>query len=549
MPFSLYGALPQPKSDSDEAKAASDLPKSQPQPKVPIAGLYASLAPPEIPTTPLPVTDTLSTPTPVSNAAPKPAGWSSFGHFRPVMRKPTVQAKPKLNKPVIPAGAKIVSTTTVQKETTVSASKPITTANTTAPFVPLTMSAVPYLTSSEDVNGFRTVQPPKKKSKYKGNQNPQPVVFDMYEDYDPYRPNDYEYYKEERRQHIEKLKKQQKEMLTQRQPKRVRSKSLSSCSEDSRTYSRSRSRSPLKKHGNAFAPPASLYQMVKRSPSPSPPPSFSSATMSAAAAAASSSATTVPTTNNDVAATAAATAASRVAVDPTSVLTVPLPTTTHSTEGSMAMDHGRRMDLNESADDAYMRRARLSQRAPVLEDSSPVVPVPSLGSGEGMARKMLAKYGWQEGQGLGKSEDGIREALQVQATGRGSGVIINHPPDPLLTKPSTKSVQQSQVILLTNMVGPGEVDDMLQQETADECSKYGTVERCLIFEVPNGQIAEDKAVRIFIKFVHIEAAQRAISDLDGRYFGGRVVSATFYESERFDRIDLAPTAEEYLAAT
>jgi splicing factor 45 len=41
----------------------------------------------------------------------------------------------------------------------------------------------------------------------------------------------------------------------------------------------------------------------------------------------------------------------------------------------------------------------------------------------------------------------------------------------------------SQVILLTNMVGPGEVDDMLQEETADECSKYGKVERCLIFEV------------------------------------------------------------------
>lgn len=41
----------------------------------------------------------------------------------------------------------------------------------------------------------------------------------------------------------------------------------------------------------------------------------------------------------------------------------------------------------------------------------------------------------------------------------------------------------SPVILLTNMVGPGEVDDMLQEETADECSKYGKVERCLIFEV------------------------------------------------------------------
>lgn len=41
----------------------------------------------------------------------------------------------------------------------------------------------------------------------------------------------------------------------------------------------------------------------------------------------------------------------------------------------------------------------------------------------------------------------------------------------------------STVVLLTNMVGPGEVDDMLQTETADECTNYGKVERCLIYEV------------------------------------------------------------------
>jgi len=33
------------------------------------------------------------------------------------------------------------------------------------------------------------------------------------------------------------------------------------------------------------------------------------------------------------------------------------------------------------------------------------------------------------------------------------------------------------------MVGPGEVDDELESETADECSKYGKVIKCLIFEV------------------------------------------------------------------
>ena len=33
------------------------------------------------------------------------------------------------------------------------------------------------------------------------------------------------------------------------------------------------------------------------------------------------------------------------------------------------------------------------------------------------------------------------------------------------------------------MVGPGEVDDDLEPETAEECTKYGEVEKCVIFEV------------------------------------------------------------------
>jgi splicing factor 45 len=102
----------------------------------------------------------------------------------------------------------------------------------------------------------------------------------------------------------------------------------------------------------------------------------------------------------------------------------------------------------------------------------------------------------------------------------------------------------SQVILLTNMVGPGEVDDILQEETAEECSKYGKVERCLIFEVPKGKISDDRAVRIFVQFSSIESARKAIQDLNGRFFGGRIVSATFFDINRFERLDLAPSKEE-----
>jgi hypothetical protein len=98
----------------------------------------------------------------------------------------------------------------------------------------------------------------------------------------------------------------------------------------------------------------------------------------------------------------------------------------------------------------------------------------------------------------------------------------------------------SPVILLTNMVGPGEVDDTLQEETAAECEKFGAVVRCLIFEIQNGKVPPEEAVRIFVKFETKESAERALKDLHGRFFGGRQVRGQFYDEARFDALQLAP---------
>ena len=35
-----------------------------------------------------------------------------------------------------------------------------------------------------------------------------------------------------------------------------------------------------------------------------------------------------------------------------------------------------------------------------------------------------------------------------------------------------------------NMVGPGEVDGELEGEVTEECTKYGKIIKCLIYEVP-----------------------------------------------------------------
>jgi len=163
------------------------------------------------------------------------------------------------------------------------------------------------------------------------------------------------------------------------------------------------------------------------------------------------------------------------------------------------------------------------------------------------------------------------------------------------------------------MVGPGEVDDDLQGETAEECAKHGPVSECLVFEVKRvkysgkkthvfvGQICtwpdtfalqlysdmydlltrilsqqvarivsfsiasfvsttlptlftyfkvndnsypEEERVRTFVAFERQESAVKAYVAMNGRFFGGRQVQASFFDEEKFARKDLAPGKEE-----
>ncbi|XP_015114085.1 splicing factor 45 [Diachasma alloeum] len=200
---------------------------------------------------------------------------------------------------------------------------------------------------------------------------------------------------------------------------------------------------------------------------------------------------------------------------------------------------------------------------PLVSSPTPVSsPVTPRGGGLGyatssVAAKIMAKYGFKEGQGLGKKEQGMSVALQVEKTSKRGGRIVGEreqlmPPPPSLVpsppsgsqglgseEPSITEIMKSpsKVVLLRNMVGPGEVDDDLEPEVKDECNtKYGDVARVVIQEVPDVQAEE--AVRIFVEFKRIESAIKAVVDLNGRFFGGRQVRAGFYSSEKLDNYQL-----------
>ncbi|XP_032896061.1 splicing factor 45 isoform X1 [Amblyraja radiata] len=164
-----------------------------------------------------------------------------------------------------------------------------------------------------------------------------------------------------------------------------------------------------------------------------------------------------------------------------------------------------------------------------------------------VAHKIMQKYGFREGQGLGKHEQGLSTALSVEKTSkRGGKIIVGDSAEKVEMPPASKKSEANplteilknptKVVLLRNMVGPGEVDDDLEGETKEECEKYGKVTKCVIFEIPSAP--DDEAVRIFIEFERVESAIKALVDLNTRYFGGRVVKACFYNLDKFRQLDL-----------
>ncbi|XP_024941892.1 poly(U)-binding-splicing factor half pint isoform X3 [Cephus cinctus] len=100
---------------------------------------------------------------------------------------------------------------------------------------------------------------------------------------------------------------------------------------------------------------------------------------------------------------------------------------------------------------------------------------------------------------------------------------------------------ESRVVILRNMVAPEDVDESLQEEIQDECSKFGVVERVIIYNEKQSEDDEDAEVivKIFVEFSQMSEAERARDSLNGRYFGGRLVKGELYDQAIFDNSDFS----------
>lgn len=177
---------------------------------------------------------------------------------------------------------------------------------------------------------------------------------------------------------------------------------------------------------------------------------------------------------------------------------------------------------------------------------------------KGFAKRLMSKYGWTAGSGLGADSSGIINPLQVKVEKRrkrpdaegggyadpanrarivGGKTAAAQDPSPSSGSAAAedsagKFGPMSEVIVLQNMLAnmpslQEEVEDGLGQEIGEECGeKYGRVER-LHIDVAGRQV--------FIKFTDQVSALRAVNALEGRVFNGNSIVARFWDTERFEK--------------
>ncbi len=170
----------------------------------------------------------------------------------------------------------------------------------------------------------------------------------------------------------------------------------------------------------------------------------------------------------------------------------------------------------------------------------------------GFAERLMAKYGWSKGKGLGAQGTGIINPLYAKADKRkkksdaeGGGFVMPASTGKILGGNKSKAAQaeeegkfgaMSEVIRLEGMLTGLDLDDELtqgglMQEIGEECGdKYGSVERVYIHRANS----DEGGPLVFVCFVGQLSALRAVNALEGRIFNGNAIKAKFWGKEKFD---------------
>ncbi|KAG0168133.1 hypothetical protein DFQ30_005170 [Apophysomyces sp. BC1015] len=99
----------------------------------------------------------------------------------------------------------------------------------------------------------------------------------------------------------------------------------------------------------------------------------------------------------------------------------------------------------------------------------------------------------------------------------------DEPVMPLTAMPNIP-VSASRTVMLNNMFNPEEETEPswvrdLESDVKDECLQYGDVDHI--------HVNEDSLGEVFLKFGKVDSAEKAVKALNGRWFGGKQITATY----------------------
>jgi poly(U)-binding-splicing factor PUF60 len=128
-----------------------------------------------------------------------------------------------------------------------------------------------------------------------------------------------------------------------------------------------------------------------------------------------------------------------------------------------------------------------------------------------------------------KETDGsLMQEQEMQIKGKSARAMVM---EKLMT---SRGKTDSVVLMLKNMVGPEDVDEDLQDEIHQECGKYGRVENVVVYQEKQDEADDAEVlVKIFVEFRDTMEAKKAKQALDGRFFGGRTISAYLYDQQMY----------------
>ncbi|PLB54404.1 hypothetical protein P170DRAFT_346505 [Aspergillus steynii IBT 23096] len=399
-------------------------------------------------------------------------------------------------------------------------------------------------TEDDDVNGFYAG--PKRqrggRKKRKKNREAEEMMQNWDDIYDPSRPNNYEEYKHSDEQ-ISEVREWKDRLYAHRM---VRSPSRDSLSDDDYGRPMNRQFAPP----SNFAPPPNLNDIPPAPQEESPPPEH-------AAVPPPPSAEPAAPVPDDPTGEDAYLRRMQMSAGPQPPAEPAPPTRSLDALQPASATISRapvRYSLPPPPEDIPASEAELEE---AFAKEQPVDDQPE-GDGErslrpgqqGFAERLLAKYGWTKGSGLGATGSGIVNPLQVKvekqkkrpdsegggfATPAGRGKIIG---GARKKQEEGKFGAMSEVIIMKGMLDgmdleaelEGDQAGGLMQEIGEECSeKYGNVERVYISR------NSGPPVPVFVKFTNQLSALRAVNALEGRIFNGNAITVRFFDSQKFEQ--------------